>query len=277
MTDETYRIVAEASPVRLARSNTADATFLSLSGRARRARDQLRQHNGSGLGFAAATGMPTRPFVLTICLTIATSCSGSPVSLKDAARDSANAEVKSDIGGLRGSVPDAPNDRTCPGAQVLVYNSPGCGAFTPPPVCAGPAFDACFLAACGCNGQLVGGCGYYAEPFAHLGPCEDGGALDTVSSDPGRRDEGADQTTTTDAIEWDAALQCNGMSCAAGELCLRSVGGIDGGPVSFRCEPVPADCGANPTCDCIKMFVFGCRSFQCRSEGPRRFACGEGA
>src|SRR5688572_9514799 len=71
--------------------------------------------------------------------------------------------------------PDAQADPPCTGGQVLVYSSPGCGTSAPTPVCAGPAFDACFNAACGCDGEALGGCGQYTKPFAHLGSCEDGG------------------------------------------------------------------------------------------------------
>lgn len=71
---------------------------------------------------------------------------------------------------------DAPADSRCTGGQILVYSAPGCGASAPTPVCAGPTFDACFIPACGCDGQLLGGCGQYTEPFAHPGACDDGGS-----------------------------------------------------------------------------------------------------
>jgi hypothetical protein len=98
-------------------------------------------------------------------------------------------------------------------------------------------------------------------------------AIDMPSSEGVATDTSSDELA--DAIDWDAALECGGMRCAASELCVRWRGGLDASPDLFHCNSVP-DCGANPTCDCLRNFVVPCSTFQCRPEGPRRFACGEG-
>jgi hypothetical protein len=112
-------------------------------------------------------------------LALAMSCSSSLQSSTDAGRDSNNAESDAphDVADAHDDIlRDALTDSPCTGGQILVYGSPGCGVSGPTPVCAGPAFDACLMFACGCNGQQIGGCGVYTEPFAHLGACDDGGS-----------------------------------------------------------------------------------------------------
>jgi hypothetical protein len=121
--------------------------------------------------------MRTPACLLAISLALALSCSSASLPSSDAARDAAHEasddvanDIQSDV--LRDAAADSP----CTGGQILVYDSPGCGAAAPTPVCAGPTFDGCFIVACGCNGEQIGGCGSYTEPFAHLGPCADGGS-----------------------------------------------------------------------------------------------------
>jgi hypothetical protein len=96
---------------------------------------------------------------------------------------------------------------------------------------------------------------------------------DTLSSDHAAGDTPSHEVS--DPIDWDAALECDAMNCAAGDLCVRWQGVVDGAPTMSTCYRVPDDCVAYPNCDCIKAFVLQCSS-QCRSEGPRRFTCGEG-
>jgi hypothetical protein len=110
---------------------------------------------------------------------LAMSC-GRSSSSNDGGRDAGNngsdaaSEVALDVR-LDVAV-DVPGGSPCTGGQILVYSSPGCGASTPTPFCAGPTFDACAITACGCAGAEIGGCGVYSEPFAHLGPCADAGS-----------------------------------------------------------------------------------------------------
>jgi hypothetical protein len=79
----------------------------------------------------------------------------------------------------------------------------------------------------------------------------------------------------SDPIDWNAALECDTTSCAARELCIRWQGVADGPPTMSSCHHVPDDCVSSPSCDCIKALVLECSS-KCRSEGDRRFTCGEG-
>jgi hypothetical protein len=60
----------------------------------------------------------------------------------------------------------------CPPGEVLLYETLGCEA---KPRCGRPEGDACVAYACSCRGTTIGGCGYYVEPYRHLGPCSDGG------------------------------------------------------------------------------------------------------
>jgi len=122
-----------------------------------------------------------------VVFALALSCSSASLSSPDAARDASHAgsDVRHDAADVQMDTTtdtqpdvlgDAPADSRCTGGQILVYGAPGCGASAPTPVCAGPTFDACFIPACGCDGQLLGGCGQYTEPFAHPGACDDGGS-----------------------------------------------------------------------------------------------------
>jgi hypothetical protein len=101
----------------------------------------------------------------------------------------------------------------------------------------------------------------------------DGGPPDTLSSDQTAGDPPSYEMS--DLIDWAAALECDATTCGAGDLCVRWQGGVDGPPTMSICHHVPNDCVAYPNCDCIKAFVLQCSS-QCRSEGLRRFSCGEG-
>jgi hypothetical protein len=99
-----------------------------------------------------------------------------------------------------------------------------------------------------------------------------------LASDTPSSDQAAGETTSyemSDPIDWDAALECDAMNCAAGDLCVRWQGVVDGAPTMSTCYHVPDDCVAYPNCDCIKALVLQCSS-KCRSEGLRRFTCGEG-
>jgi hypothetical protein len=84
-----------------------------------------------------------------------------------------------------------------------------------------------------------------------------------------------------DAIAWDASLECDGITCGADEICLRTHGGLESSIDMFSCNRIPSECAATPTCECIahsqSLFAFQCQVVQwCKAEGVRRFACGEG-
>jgi hypothetical protein len=53
-------------------------------------------------------------------------------------------------------------------------SKPGCIG-TVAPVCAGPTFDACLSIVCGCDGEMLSGCGFYEKPWSHPGACSDAG------------------------------------------------------------------------------------------------------
>jgi hypothetical protein len=78
-------------------------------------------------------------------------------------------------------------DAGCVSPQGLFYTKAGCNG-TVAPVCAGPTFDACSIEACSCDGETIGGCGFYEKPFAHLGACADSGRPD--AGDAGGKDGG---------------------------------------------------------------------------------------
>jgi hypothetical protein len=68
-------------------------------------------------------------------------------------------------------------DAGCVPPQGFFYDKPGCNGAVAP-VCAGPAFDACAISVCACDGQTIIGCGFYDKPFAYVGECNDGGGTD---------------------------------------------------------------------------------------------------
>lgn len=86
--------------------------------------------------------------------------------------------------------------------------------------------------------------------------------------------DGAD-AVVFDPIDWDASLGCVETTCEAGELCIRTQGPSDGPPTTSACYRVPDGCVAYPTCDCITAVAPACSS-KCRTQGQRRFTCGEG-
>jgi len=70
-----------------------------------------------------------------------------------------------------------------------------------------------------------------------------------------------------DAISWDAAVECGSLTCGAEQLCIRFISGVDARdsgtdaeadsgvpPGEFYCAPVPQECAANPTCECIQQY-----------------------
>jgi hypothetical protein len=63
---------------------------------------------------------------------------------------------------------------TCPAPNVWRYMSPGCGAAAHP-VCGSALEDGCAATRCSCTGHDVIGCDFTSEPYAHAGPCRDGG------------------------------------------------------------------------------------------------------
>jgi hypothetical protein len=65
-------------------------------------------------------------------------------------------------------------DAGCVSPQALYYDKPGCNG-TVAPVCAGPTFDACLSIVCGCDGEMLSGCGFYEKPWSHPGACSDAG------------------------------------------------------------------------------------------------------
>jgi hypothetical protein len=62
----------------------------------------------------------------------------------------------------------------CKAPSVMGYNKPGCGG-TVAPVCSDGAPDACAETVCACDGKELSGCGFYAQPWRHLGSCADSG------------------------------------------------------------------------------------------------------
>jgi hypothetical protein len=153
----------------------------------------------------------------------------------------------------------APTDRelSCPAGKLTQWSLLACGL-------------ALTVLACGSSAGLV-------DDGKDGGDAPEGSVdhapPDTLSSDQGGGDTPSYEIS--DPIDWDAALECDAVNCAAGDLCVRWQGVADGPPTMSTCYRVPDDCVASPSCDCIKASVLDCSS-KCRSEGPRRFTCGEG-
>jgi hypothetical protein len=63
---------------------------------------------------------------------------------------------------------------SCPAPNIWRYVSPGCGADAHP-LCGSQAGDACAAVRCSCTGHDIIGCDFTSEPYAHVGPCRDGG------------------------------------------------------------------------------------------------------
>jgi hypothetical protein len=86
------------------------------------------------------------------------------------------------------TTPDATPDTTLPEAgacappQGWYYDTAGCDEL---PKCRGPEFDACYSEACSCDGETMGGCGFYDKPIAYFGPCTDGGVTGIDSGSDG--------------------------------------------------------------------------------------------
>lgn len=63
-----------------------------------------------------------------------------------------------------------PEAGACEPPQGWYYDTAGCDEL---PKCRGPEFDACASEACSCDGETMGGCGFFYKPIAHFGPCTD--------------------------------------------------------------------------------------------------------
>ncbi len=70
----------------------------------------------------------------------------------------------------------------CGPSEVLRYESPGCGVDAHP-ICGSPFEDACEIAVCGCDGKTITKCDFASEPWASVGPCDDG-AVDAHPDSP---------------------------------------------------------------------------------------------
>jgi hypothetical protein len=100
-----------------------------------------------------------------------------PVRVPDANPDAELSEA--------GPVVTVPEAGACEFPQGWYYNQVGCERL---PKCTGPEFDACAEAACSCDGETMGGCGWFPKPIAHMGPCTDSGnnlPVADASSDAG--------------------------------------------------------------------------------------------
>ena len=69
-------------------------------------------------------------------------------------------------------------DGGCSPPRKLYYDTPGCGASAPAPECGGPAFDACYVEVCSCDGITLSGCGDFSKPWRRVGACNEGGTPD---------------------------------------------------------------------------------------------------
>jgi hypothetical protein len=74
--------------------------------------------------------------------------------------------------------PDAPvidgptsDGNACLAPNVWRYEQPGCGPDAPPPICGNGMQDACPGWACGCDGEVIGGCDYFSKPWSARGFC----------------------------------------------------------------------------------------------------------
>jgi hypothetical protein len=135
--------------------------------------------------------------------------------------------------------PGPTDGRPCPGEEVLVYETAGCGP-SAKPVCDGPSFDACAMDACGCDGVTFhGGCGVFDRPFAHTGPCEDA-AREAGSGGDGR-------------VPW------VGAPCEQCDLSTQTTRLAE--PTSEDCGTVSGDAGINASTDCAHAALQAGRPF----------------
>jgi hypothetical protein len=138
----------------------------------------------SGTGFAFCQPMTTlKRFSLAVLLLTATwasGCSDAPAQTGTTPDSGSSLDVSSepqlDAAPGDGATPDVADGSPCtaPG-QKPVYDKPGCAGAAPAPVCRGVG-DACGATYCGCDGvTLFEGCEGAKKPYAHAGPCADGG------------------------------------------------------------------------------------------------------
>ncbi len=139
-----------------------------------------------------------------------------------------------------GGVGGAPHPEAGDACVAWVYETPGCGAHAPAPVCFSGGGGACAQQFCTCKGDTVwGGCGFSYEPFSAVGTCEGG---------VGGFDAGNDGTA--------GATSCStSAQCAASSFCdhlFDYCGTNPGIPIAGTCTPRPQSCGASqlPTCGC---------------------------
>ena len=86
-----------------------------------------------------------------------------------------------------------------------------------------------------------------------------------------RADRPAD-TSSPDRVDLDAAVACDSMTCAAGEICVHEKGGVDASPVEDHCYALPGGCDGVPSCTCITSLSFRC-GMTCQQLGEREFRC----
>lgn len=139
----------------------------------------------------------------------------------------------------------APEAGVCVPPAQLAYQEPGCGAaaravcFYTTDACAGPQV-------CTCSGQTTwGACGAVYEPFAHFGPCLDGGPPASESTETGTP-EGAGEEP------YDAPAP---RSCDAGCPAVSFRG--SGTPMDGCCLP-SGECGVHTDDLSEILFVSGC-------------------
>jgi hypothetical protein len=117
-------------------------------------------------------------FLAAACIA-ATACSSTTTAKPDATPDAAPDGSPSDAVIL--------DDLVCTGPISLIYLQPGCpgvGHQTCPHLPAG-LDSALAVTLCSCQGATIfSNAAYSVEPYAHAGPCEDGGS-DTQALDAG--------------------------------------------------------------------------------------------
>jgi hypothetical protein len=71
--------------------------------------------------------------------------------------------------------------------------------------------------------------------------------------------DSVDASRTKDAARTDAnpTFPCGGILICDREtqICKEGEGGPAGNPPSFQCDPIPAACSADVTCDCMKTAI----------------------
>ena len=133
----------------------------------------------------------------------------------------------------------------CPMGNICVYSASQVCPTTG--VCQEIRLTPCItVTICGCDGTTASACSQdgvsFTEPVAHLGPC---------------------YAATTTCGELDSGIPDAG--CPAGTMLAIQIGGPGPGGGGEWCAPIPPECAATPTCDCLGACV--CGTFHGRNEG----------